>query len=105
MKYAWMKENAATFKISAMCRALSVSRSGYYEWLHRPLSQRGQDDQALAAQIQGHFDSNRQVYGTRRRLESVVGLNLRLVFTCKSCSAINRAIRRRLTCSPSSAKH
>jgi transposase InsO family protein len=61
-----MKDNAATFKIRAMCRALSVSASGYYEWLQRPLSQRGQDNQALAVQLQAHFDSNRQVYGTRR---------------------------------------
>lgn len=64
-----MKENAATFRVSAMCRALSVSRSGYYEWRHRPLSQRSQDDQALAVQIQGHFDHSRQVYGTRRLKE------------------------------------
>ena len=61
-----MKENTDTFKVSAMCRALSVSRSGYYHWCCRPPSQRCQDDQVLAAQIKGHFDDNRQVYGTRR---------------------------------------
>ena len=64
-----MKENAALFRVSAMCRALSVSSSGYYEWLHRPLSQRCQDDEGLAVQIQGHFDTNRRVYGTRRLKE------------------------------------
>jgi len=69
VKYAWMKENAALFRVSAMCRALSVSSSGYYEWLHRPLSQRCQDDEGLAVQIQGHFDTNRRVYGTRRLKE------------------------------------
>lgn len=52
-----------------MCRALSVSRSGCYEWRHRSLSQRSQEDQALAVQIQGHFDHSRQVYGTRRLKE------------------------------------
>lgn len=61
-----MKDNAATFRVSAMCRALSVSRSGYYEWRHRPLSQHSQENQALAVQIQGHVDHSRQVYGTRR---------------------------------------
>jgi transposase InsO family protein len=64
-----MKENAAMFRVSAMCRALSVSSSGYYEWLHRPLSQRCQDDEALSVQILAHFDNNRQVYGTRRLKE------------------------------------
>lgn len=49
-----------------MCRALAVSPSGYYDWLTRPFSAHAQKDQALSAQIVGHFEANRQVYGTRR---------------------------------------
>ena len=52
-----------------MCRSLSVSRSGYYEWLSRPLSQRRQDDQVLSERICEHFETNRRVYGTRRLKE------------------------------------
>ncbi len=52
-----------------MCRTLSVSRSGYYEWLTRPLSQRRQDDKALSERICEHFETNRRVYGTRRLKE------------------------------------
>ena len=58
-----MKQNAEAFKVSAMCRTLSVSRSGYYEWLSRPLSQRRQDDKALSERICEHFEANRRVYG------------------------------------------
>lgn len=46
-----------------------MSRSGDCEGLHRPLSQRGQDDQALAVQIQAYFDHHRQVYDPRRLKE------------------------------------
>lgn len=69
MKYAWMKAHVEQFGISAMCRALTVSRSGYYEWLHREPSQHDQADQALAEQIEAHFETNRRVYGTRRLKE------------------------------------
>lgn len=49
-----------------MCRALEVSRSGYYEWLQRPPSPHAQTDQRLSERIVHHFETNRQVYGTRR---------------------------------------
>jgi putative transposase len=61
-----MKPHSVQFKVSAMCRALDVSRSGYYEWLKRPPSSHAQKDQVLKERIALHFEANRQVYGTRR---------------------------------------
>jgi putative transposase len=61
-----MKLNCDHFQVRSMCRALEVSPSGYYDWLHRPLSAHAQKDQALSAQIVDHFEANRHVYGTRR---------------------------------------
>jgi len=61
-----MKLYSDEFKVSAMCGALEVSRSGYYEWLTRPPSQHAQDDQVLSERIVDHFEANRDVYGTRR---------------------------------------
>jgi putative transposase len=49
-----------------MCRALEVSRSGYYDWVTRPPSLHEQQDQALSVRITAHFEANRHVYGTRR---------------------------------------
>jgi len=61
-----MKLHSDQFTLSAMCRALAVSRSGYYEWLKRPPSSHAQADQVLSKRIVHHFEVNRHVYGTRR---------------------------------------
>ena len=49
-----------------MCRVMSVSRSGYYEWLSRPASKRFQEDQALKADIREIHEKSRKNYGERR---------------------------------------
>ena len=49
-----------------MCRVMSVSRSGYYEWLSRPISNRDKDDQALKVSIAVIHAENYQNTGTRR---------------------------------------
>nr|WP_241235127.1 IS3 family transposase [Amphritea opalescens] len=61
-----MAQHQGLFRISALCRVLSVSRSGYYEWLSRPLSEREQKDQALKVKIKRSHEKGRRVYGTRR---------------------------------------
>lgn len=35
--YAFMRAHQAEFPIATMCRALDLSTSGYYDWLHRTL--------------------------------------------------------------------
>jgi putative transposase len=45
---------------------MKVSRSGYYEWLNRPISGRTLENQQLTKAITEVFLQNRNVYGTRR---------------------------------------
>jgi transposase InsO family protein len=47
-----------------MCKFIEVSRSGYYEWLSRPLKEK-QDD-SLIEIITTIFNEGRKTYGTRR---------------------------------------
>ena len=54
------------FHIQSMCRALQVSRSGYYDYLSRPPSAHRKEDDKLRPQIKNAFKKGRKNYGTRR---------------------------------------
>jgi hypothetical protein len=45
--YAFIKAHRREFDAAVMCRLLDVSRSGFYEWLRTPLSDRALEDQRL----------------------------------------------------------
>jgi len=49
-----------------MCRILGVARSGFYAWIHRPLSNRAIEDERLLKQIRGSHTASGQVYGSPR---------------------------------------
>ena len=49
-----------------MCRLLTVSRSGYYEWLSRPPCAQAEVDEMLQDKIRRYFAQGRGTYGTRR---------------------------------------
>lgn len=52
--------------VARACRALRVSRSGYYQWLQREPSTRCIDDGVLAAEVKQVFDEHRGRYGAPR---------------------------------------
>jgi putative transposase len=66
VKYAWIQQQQAEFRVSRLCRMLEVSRSGYYEWLGRPPSTQGDVDQQVQEKVQRYFAQGRGTYGTRR---------------------------------------
>lgn len=49
-----------------MCRVLKVARSGFYQWLHRPLSDRAIEDQRLLVLIRASYIASSRVYGAPR---------------------------------------
>ena len=49
-----------------MCRALEVSRSGYYAFKKRPKSQQRGDNEALLIEIRRVFLENKENYGSPR---------------------------------------
>lgn len=49
-----------------MCRVLKVHRSGYYAWLHEPLSPRAKVNEELTAKIREFYDQSMGIYGSPR---------------------------------------
>lgn len=59
------------------CRVLAVSRSGYYDWLGRPVSLRHQENELLLKQIEQIHADSRETYGSPRvHAELTLGLGL-----------------------------
>ena len=66
MRYAMIKEESIHFSISMMCRSLTVSISGYYNWLNRKPSSREENNRKLADKIKAIFDDERGRAGAPR---------------------------------------
>jgi len=49
-----------------MCRLLDVAPSGYYEWLHHPVSDHAKEDARLLRLIRASFVASHGVYGAPR---------------------------------------
>lgn len=65
-KYAFIKAHQNQFSVATMCRVLEVSRSGYYEWLCNPLSDRERENQRLLRLIRASYAASGGVYGAPR---------------------------------------
>lgn len=66
VKYAFIKAHRSEFDTAVMCRLLDVSRSGFYEWLRQPLSDRALEDQRLLRLIRAAYTASHGVYGAPR---------------------------------------
>jgi putative transposase len=66
VKYAFIKAHRREFDTAVMCRLLDVSRSGFYEWLRKPLSDRALEDQRLLGLIRAAYTASHGVYGAPR---------------------------------------
>jgi putative transposase len=64
--YPFIAANQACFSVNRMCRLLNVSRSGFYDWLTRPISEREKADIALTEKIESIHEESRATYGAPR---------------------------------------
>jgi len=63
-----MQAHHKEFKLALMCRVLRVARSGFYAWIHAPISDRGKEDQRLLKLIRASYDASGGIYGSPRVL-------------------------------------
>jgi transposase InsO family protein len=59
-------EKAYSESMVRWCRAVGVSRSGYYAWKKRPESERTREDRRLGAKVSESFEKSRRTYGSPR---------------------------------------
>lgn len=97
MRYTFIEAQGQAYRVTRLCAALGVSRSGYYAWRARPMSARAVDDQRLLPILRQLHHHAREEYGaiklwralTRRgipcgrhrvaRLRKVAGLEARRI--------------------------
>ncbi len=66
MKYAFIQQQRTFFSLSALCRAMQVSESGYRAWNKRQPSQRERQNRHLTERICSLFTASGQTYGSPR---------------------------------------
>ena len=66
MRYRFIRTHRAEFSLSALCRAMQVSRAGYYAWERRPLSSRERANASLTERIKVLFFESGATYGSPR---------------------------------------
>lgn len=71
MKYQYIKRRSQHHSVSRLCALLSVSRSGYYEWLGRTPSARAVEDKRLLHKIEGIHAKSRESYGAMKTWQAL----------------------------------
>lgn len=67
MKYQFIEDHRAVWPAAIQCRVLAVSRSGYYAWRNRPVSEASKRREELTSQLQAiHARKYHDVYGAPR---------------------------------------
>ena len=73
MKYRFIKQYSSCYRVQKMCQVLTVSRSGYYQWLKGKTSQRVQANIILLKEIES-INSDRYManYGSPRMTTELI---------------------------------
>ena len=66
MKYALIADCRGEFTVVLMCRVLSVSRSGFYTWLKRPLSEQARRREEMGQVLEYLYYQFKRRYGAPR---------------------------------------
>jgi putative transposase len=64
--YEFIKAHRKQYDVLMMCRALDVTRSGYYAWVHNPVCERAREDARLLRLIRASYVASHGVYGAKR---------------------------------------
>jgi putative transposase len=88
VKFAFIHAEKAKHSAVRLCRALGVSRSGFYAWCRRPPSARAVGDSKLVPLIRAAHAQSRGTYGSPRVQKDLEALSHRV-----SCKRVARIMR------------
>ena len=66
LRYQFVKGQRQYFSVTALCRVMQVSPSGFYAWRSRPESRRSHEDRVLLVYIRSVFAGSDSTYGSPR---------------------------------------
>jgi putative transposase len=66
VKFALIEAEKASCLVATACKALGVSRPGFYAWRRRPESTRARADRRLAVMVRESHERSRKTYGSPR---------------------------------------
>ena len=72
MRFAFVEAEKETHAVTMLCRAVNVSRAGYYAWQARPESERAKRDAQLRVLVQAAHVKSRRTYGSPRVFAELV---------------------------------
>jgi len=71
VKFGFVAKHRGTWPVDVLREALGVSRSGFYAWRTRPLSQRARTDAQILVTVRTSFLLSDRTYGARRMVDEV----------------------------------
>ena len=77
MKYAWINEHSDSYSVIRLCRAMRVSKSGFYRWLSSEPSSRAKRTAAIGESVLEVYQQSNGIYGSYKiaqKLKSTEGL-------------------------------
>jgi putative transposase len=77
VRYVCIARHRGSFPVGLMCRVLAVSRSGFYAWLRRDLSDRRRRDERLLVEVRAIHRASRRRYGSPRVHEELCARGIR----------------------------
>lgn len=66
MKYRFVEDYRERFRVKKMCKALKISKSGYYRWRCQKPGRRQQENELLLSHIRAVYEHSRCTYGSPR---------------------------------------
>lgn len=104
-----MKKNVSKHTVEKMCKTFKVSRSGYYDWLHRKPSKREEESNQLRSVIGDIYKDSQNRYGSIKITKELTNLGWSIsrprVARIMRSEGLRSIIKRKYRCTTTDSNH